>query len=163
MHNTALQYVLRVAPRAIDGLVIEFGSHNVNGSIRGCFPGTRYIGIDPWAGDGVDVVGRCQDYVPTEQADIVVTCEALEHDADASGHLDAAYRCLKPGGLLILTCAGPGRAEHGCNGGALPDTEHYGNIDPEWLWGYLTEHGWRNVSVEHNIGAGDTYAIARRP
>lgn len=163
MHHTALSYVLSVAPRVFGKRVIEFGSHNVNGSIRGCFPGCEYIGIDPWPGDGVDVVGRCQDYTPTALADVVVTCEALEHDADASGHIDAAARCLKPGGLLILTCAGPGRAEHGCNGGTLPDTEHYGNIDPDWLRDYLTLTGWTAVAVEYNAAAGDTYATARRP
>lgn len=162
MHSTALHYVLKAAPRAFGKFVIEFGSHNVNGSIRGVFPGARWLGIDPWAGDGVDVVARCQEYEPTELADIVVTCEALEHDPDPVGHIAAAWRCLKPGGLLILTCAGTGRAEHGCNGGPLPDDEHYGNIDAAWLFRLLTDTGWVDVSVEANPQAGDTYAIARK-
>jgi SAM-dependent methyltransferase len=162
MHTEAATFVRAVVPPPPAGRVIEFGSHNVNGSVRWMFPGSTYIGIDPWPGDGVDVVARCQDYTPDVLADVVITTEALEHDPDPVGHIAAAWRALKPGGLLILTCAGPGRAPHSCAGDLNVRDEHYGNIDPDWLRAHLDSTGWQDIDVRYNAAAGDTYATARR-
>jgi hypothetical protein len=44
----------------------------------------------------------------------------------------------RPGGLLIITAAGPGRAEHsGADGGPLRPGEHYRNISPLALLAWL--------------------------
>ena len=57
------------------------------------------------------------------------------------------------------TAAGPGRAPHGCDGGAVGD-EHYANIDPDELVDALDSAGFASSIVETNAAAGDVYAVA---
>jgi len=42
-----------------------------------------------------------------------------------------AFRMLEPGGMFVMTAAGPGRAPHSAvDGKGLQPGEHYANIDP---------------------------------
>ena len=60
--------------------VLECGSYNVNGSVRGLFAACEYVGLDWRPGPGVDVVGLVHEYQPGRRFDTVVSTEMLEHD-----------------------------------------------------------------------------------
>jgi SAM-dependent methyltransferase len=165
MHAEAWSFLSKQAkPLNIDGVrVLEFGSHDVNGSPSLLFyEAAEYFGVDPWPGRGVDWVGLAQDYDGGGRFDVVITAEAMEHDADAKGQIDSAWRALKPGGVLLLTAAADPRLPHRCDGfeGDMSG-EYYGNIDPVELAGWLD--GWQSVEITHNTAHGDVYARAVKP
>ena len=166
MHAEAWAYLSKIRGflGSVAGLsVLEFGSHDVNGSPRALFLGClEYVGIDPWDGPGVDVVSRAQDYDGRERFDIVISAETLEHDEDPEGHILSAWQALKHGGKLILTAAAPPREPHRC-GGQLGDLngEYYRNIGPDRLRELLA--GWRIFEIQHDKRHGDIYATATKP
>lgn len=130
MHGEAMQWVQMHAPRHAVS-VLEVGSFNVNGEVRQFFAG-RYLGIDIKPGPGVDVVADASTYEPSELFDVVVCCEVLEHTVVWPGIVAMCGRALRPGGALILTCAGPGRAPHGAAGGDV-GSEFYANVSADEL------------------------------
>lgn len=93
--------------------VLEVGSYNVNGSVRSFFTDCYYTGIDIVEGPCVDIVCPGQLYKPENTFDVVVSCEMLEHNMYWAPTLKNMVRVLEPGGLLLITCATTGRAEHG--------------------------------------------------
>ena len=107
MHAEAWFYLVSESRKLPTGLkVLEFGSHDVNGSPRSLFANcSEYVGVDMWAGSGVDWVGKAQDFDGKGTFDVVITAEAMEHDHDAQGQIESAWRALKPGGVLIITAA----------------------------------------------------------
>lgn len=138
---------------------VEFGSLDVNGTIRHLFTG-GYVGVDRAPGPLVDVVADACQWQPDELVDCVVCCEVLEHLAEWPGLLASAAGALRPGGVLILTMAGPGRGPHSAiDGNALRDGEHYANIDPGDLVTVLGE-SFTDIFVEQ-LGF-DVRATARR-
>ena len=60
--------------------VLECGSYNVNGSVRGLFAAREYVGLDWRPGPGVDVVSLVHEYQPGRKFDTVISTEMLEHD-----------------------------------------------------------------------------------
>lgn len=139
--------------------VVEFGSLNINGGVRDLFQG-EYLGIDPQAGPGVDVVGDAALWKPTRKVDCVVCCEVFEHTPNWPALLDSAARALKVGGVLILTMAGPGRAPHSAvDGGSIRQGEHYENIEPSELIDALKE---RFTDIHVDQLATDVRATARK-
>lgn len=164
MHPAAFAFVERTVSRqgwADTPLVaIELGACNVNGSVRALFhPNTTWTGVDVRPGQGVDVVCAAEDYRPAAMVDVVVCTEVLEHAPEWRAILASAAGMILPGGRFVLTAAGPGRAPHGCDGGAVGD-EHYENIDPDELLDALTIAGFASSIVETNAEAGDVYAVA---
>jgi SAM-dependent methyltransferase len=110
--------------------VLEVGSYNVNGSVRSFFTDCAYIGIDVVEGPCVDIVCPGQLYKPETPFEVVVSCEMLEHNMHWAPTLKNMVRVLEPGGLLLITCASTGRAEHGTtisHPGASPSNALYGN------------------------------------
>lgn len=90
----------------------------------------EYLSIDPVDGPGVDVVADAAT-VELDGYDCVVCCEVLEHHPKPQELVEAAARALKPGGLFLMTCAGPGRAPHSAiDGGTVRPGEHYANVSP---------------------------------
>lgn len=166
MHAEAFDYIRKAVGWLGDTAgfrVIEFGSHDVNGSPRGLFPKVLvYTGVDPWDGPGVDVVKRAQDFSPAMEYDVCISAETLEHDPDPIGQINAAWLALRSGGKFILTAAAPPRLPHRCDGfvGDMAG-EYYRNIEvadlQEWF------KGWRNVRIVHNRAHGDIYAMAVKP
>lgn len=169
MHRDAFDY----ARKAIEGLdlkgkrVLEIGALDINSTAQGmsirdlCQSAKSYHGIDQRAGPGVDQVVAASDYDGAGKYDVVITTEALEHTADPESIIACADRALCPGGILIITAAGPDRAPHGWDGRALSEGEPYQNIDPSQLQAWLAE--WDQVDVQHNTQARDVYAIAYKP
>lgn len=132
--------------------VVDVGSLDINGSNKRFFSSCRYRGIDLMEGKNVDVVGPAHEklfeitglakfkngegkYAIVPDVDTIISTEALEHDESWPLTLTAMYRCLKSGGLLLITCAGDGREEHGTY-------EHHAWTSP------ATNHYYKNISNE---------------
>lgn len=94
--------------------VLDIGSLDINGSNRYLFEDSDYLGIDVGQGPNVDLVCIGHEFEgPDEYYDTIITTEALEHDMYYEKTIKNAIRMLKPGGLLLFTCATTGRPEHG--------------------------------------------------
>ncbi len=117
-HPQQLDYVNHVKgllPQFFDGkTVLEIGSLDINGSVRAAFSNCTYTGIDVGAGSGVDVVmpGQLADF-PSQHFDVTISCECFEHNPHWLETFCNMIRMTKTGGLVIMTCASIGRAEHG--------------------------------------------------
>ncbi len=128
MHAAAFKFVSQYRTHdTID--VIEIGSRDVNGTIRGLFPSARWIGLDMIDGPCVDVVCDAATYTAKKPVDLVICCEVFEHAANWPQIIDRSFYWLKRGGKLIVTCAAPGRNAHSAiDGGDLRPGEHYANV-----------------------------------
>lgn len=102
--------------------VLEVGSLDINGTVRGFFTNCTYIGIDLGEGKGVDVVSPIHEYLHPNEFDVVVCTEMLEHDKFWRKSLRQMYHNLKSRGLLIFSCAGPTRQEHGTTSSTASDS-----------------------------------------
>lgn len=142
--------------------VLDIGSMDINGNNRGYFTECQYTGIDVGEGPNVDVVCSGHLYRPDEYEvfDTIISTECLEHNPYWKETLIRAMSLLKHGGLLVMTCAGRGRGEHGTSRSG-PETnpaamakwgDYYHNIEegeladallPESLfnWFCLQYHG----------------------
>jgi SAM-dependent methyltransferase len=117
-HSSQLQFVeivSRAFPEHFEGSrVLEVGSLDINGSIRPLFHDCDYIGLDVAPGPAVDVVCQGQEYdAPSFSFDVVVSCEAMEHNPHWVKTFENMFRLCRPGGLVLMTCATTGRPEHG--------------------------------------------------
>lgn len=92
--------------------VVEFGSLNINGTIRILFQNCDYIGVDLAMGEGVDIISKCHEFL-SFGFDTVISCEMLEHDPFWIKSLRNMYNILNIEGLMVFSCATIGRHEHG--------------------------------------------------
>jgi hypothetical protein len=158
MHDAARTYVAGVVAGQRYARVVEVGGRDINGGIRDLVDAGTYVGIDLEDGPGVDVVADCRFWEPPWKASLAVCCEVLEHAEFPRSVVDACVGYLRPGGRLVLTCAGPGRAAHsGHDGGPVQEDEHYANVDPGDLEKWLAED-LEAVAVRYNGVACDVYA-----
>lgn len=158
MHASAFRYIASVVEGQHYARVVEVGSRDINGTIRNLVSADTYVGIDLEDGPGVDVVGDCRLWEPPWKASLVICAEVLEHSPWPAQVVEACVYYLRPGGRLIVTCAGPGRAPHsGHDGGPDVEGEHYANIDPADLEKWLTDD-LEAVKVEYKAIPCDVYA-----
>lgn len=195
MHREAYRFVRKCVERyGPFDRVLEVGSRIVirDGELRPAFNWFKgsphaliirgpslYVGVDAKPGPGVDFVfdwveeGRCR--LPWgARFDCVVSCEMLEHccrPEEAVRHMIEHLTEEQEGdkrGILIITCAGPTRKPHGCEGQSeLPEGEHYQNINPDELRTWLKE---MNIQGPENgtdlwlqsVG-GDIQVCGRKP
>lgn len=114
--------------------IVEFGSLDINGSVRQIFQpySTKYIGVDPQAGPGVDIQGDASTFGDPEleqMIDIVVCCEVFEHTPIWREIINNAYRLLRSGGLFVATMAGEGRRPHSAlDEKPIREWEYYANV-----------------------------------
>jgi SAM-dependent methyltransferase len=158
MHPEAHEFV-----RAAMGkfAVADLGGRDVNGTCRDLFPGWVYVSVDERPGRGVDVVADATTWdADGKKFDAVISTETLEHCRDWWGVVANAHELLKPGGLFVVTAAGPGREPHGCDGGPKPPGEWYCNVDPLELRDALEVTGFAEVAVD--VSGADVRATARR-
>lgn len=171
MHGTVMDFVKGVHERFLWqtplAKVVEVGSHDDNGSVRGIFArATRYVGCDTRAGKGVDVVCSALDLAAREpgEADVVVSTEALEHDRDWRATARAMVVLARPGGLIVATCASVRRQPHSAfqNGAPTPG-EYYGNVSREDLVDAFVGAGAEVVEVNLVRNDMDLQIVVRRP
>jgi SAM-dependent methyltransferase len=166
-HPQQARFVARAAAlHPLDGPLLEIGSLDVNGSVRSCFPRSApYVGIDLGPGRGVDVVASGHDFGRDASFATVVTTECLEHDPGWATTLANIARVLRPGGVLVLTCATTGRHEHGTtrtSPAMSPSTnDHYRNLTATDVTAALP--GLRIDLVATCWSSFDLYLIARKP
>lgn len=162
MHPGAFEFVSRYATSEPVS-VVEVGSRDINGSIKSHFPAAVYTGIDLYPGPSVDVVCDALGYAPAEPVDLVLICEVIEHCRYWTALLNRAYLWLKPGGKIIVTCAGPGRDPHSAiDGGDLRSDEYYANVTQDSLAEELHYAGFKEIDVGGNEYWHDTYGIATK-
>jgi len=120
--------------------VCEFGSMDINGSVRDFFEDCDYTGVDWRAGKAVDVVSFAHEFKDEKKFDVIISAEMLEHDKYASKSIWNMIELLRPGGLLIITCAGPDRKKHEfeCGVGG-----HYKNLEKDDVFNWVYAEGMR--------------------
>jgi hypothetical protein len=145
--------------------VLDVGGRNINGSPRDLFPGADpYVTLDILPGDGVDIVADAATWTPDREYDVAVCTEVFEHTQSWPQIARTIFAALRPGGLAILTMAGPGRAPHSAlDGGPLRDGEYYANVSPGDLEVALKECGFTDVIVDYQPAPADTRAVALKP
>jgi hypothetical protein len=165
MHDAAYQWVARHAttdPVA----VLDAGGRNINGSPRDLFPAADpYVVLDVRPGDGVDIVADAALWSPDREYDVVVCCEVFEHTDVWPQICEMLFAALRPGGMAILTMAGPGREPHSAldGGPMLHDGEYYANVAPGELQQALESCGFTGVVVDYQPAPADTRAVAFKP
>lgn len=118
-HQAQMRFVMQTMGRFPDAFienhVLEVGSLNINGSVRGFFFNPQsYIGCDVGHGPGVDVVCPGEDLTyPDNKFDTSITTECFEHNPNWVDTFRNMHRMTRPGGLIVMTCASEGRPEHG--------------------------------------------------
>lgn len=117
MHEAVKQFIRNLRnkyPEVFENKkVLEFGSLNINGSVREFFKDCDYTGVDMTPGKDVDYVCRAHEFNSRdERYDVVISCEMLEHDSKHDMSIMTMQRVLKPGGMLIITCANHKRKPH---------------------------------------------------
>jgi len=87
----------------------EFGAYRIpgqeaRGQVQSCFPGKAYIGCDMRWGPGVD---RIEDLHQLTLADTVIgtalLLDTIEHVREPWRAMAELHRCLRPGGIIIMT------------------------------------------------------------
>lgn len=142
--------------------IVDLGGRNQNGTVRALLPrDTHYTAVDIESGPGVDVVSDAADYEHPEKVECVICTEVLEHTPRAKEVVENAMRLLRPGGLLILTCAGPGREPHDNDGHPPGPGVYYRNVEPgevrDWIGPLVVG------AVQHDPERGDIYAWGIKP
>lgn len=166
MHDAAVTWM---ADHATTGpvTVLDIGGRDVGGtwggSVRGLFPGaTTYHVLDIEAGPDVDYIADASTWAPPRTYDMAVAVECFEHTHRWPQICGTAFRALVPGGRLVATMAGPGRAPHGALGGPTPGPgEWYANVDPDDLMSVLKDQGWVDITVDQT--GRDVRAVATKP
>ncbi len=129
--------------------VLEIGSLDVCGSMRNydwlgneelwrdLLGIQKYIGIDLLEGNGVDKIMDAHDLkFKDEKFDLVLCLQMLEHDSKPSKTFKEAYRVLKKGQPMILTCADENTPPH------MEQAEHYRRITRKELKGWILNPGF---------------------
>jgi SAM-dependent methyltransferase len=160
MHDAVIDYVKANTP---SGSVLEFGSRNVNGTLRDVVGGSRYVGVDCRDGDGVDIIADAATVDVGETFDVVLCTEVFEHvdDDAAQAIIDNAHRHLEPGGTFVATMAGVGRHPHSAiEATGLQAGEFYRNVTIELLDAWLTAAGFVDFSI--NVDGRDIRCTATK-
>jgi len=153
-----------IASKSIN--ILEVGSQDINGGIRGFFPGASskdWLGLDVGRGEGVDfcIPGELIQ-LPVGWADISFSSECFEHARNWKEVFLNMIRCTRAGGLVVLTFAGLGRAAHGTvdtEEASSPYTsDYYKNITVEALLSELEiPRYFTHFAFEVNSDSCDTY------
>ena len=171
MHEDQINYINLVRhryPHDFNSVkVLDVGSQDLNGNNRQFFINPDYTGLDIGAGKNVDVIGFVHEYANTckTKYDVVISGEMLEHDCYWMQSIQAMYKLLKRGGLLIITCASTGRPEHGTSQSDATDSpftnDYYRNVSKEDMEEAI--NGLRFESQELLINGTDLYFYGRKP
>jgi SAM-dependent methyltransferase len=165
MHPSAYDNCLKFFNKYLSTLlleslkVVDFGSYDVNGTLKPIFSKCNYIGIDMSPGPNVDIV-TSGDNTPfeTNSIDVVISSSNFEHDDCFWMTFLEMARIVKPGGFIYINAPSAG-FYHGypgdCwrfyadSGKALAKWANKNNINIELLETYIDTRGvWHdNVSI----------------
>lgn len=149
--------------------VLDIGSLDINGNNQYLFENCLYLGLDIGEGRNVDIVSKGHELkLPDNTFDVIISTECFEHDMYYEKTLRNIYRMLKPGGLLLFTCATTGRPEHGTrrttpdDAFLLPDidnwNDYYKNLtEDDFVAVFNFEHEFTNYEFEVNESSHDIY------
>ncbi len=129
------QFIKKKFPEYFEDVtVLDVGSLDINGSNKYLFFGNIiYLGIDVAPGNNVDIISAAHELaLPPETFDTIISTECLEHDRYWKLTLKNAVRMLRPGGMLLTTCATTGRPEHGTRRTTPQDAPLLGQVDSDW-------------------------------
>lgn len=151
MHDAVISYVTAHLPETV-GSVLEFGSRNLNGTVRSVISAPYYIGVDLYEGPDVDIVADAATVSLSDRFDLVVSTEVFEHttDENAAATIANAYTHLNDHGVFIATMAGLGRGPHSAIE-AVPELqpgEFYRNVDAALLAGWLQTAGFHRFEID---------------
>ncbi len=97
----------------INTRVIEFGSYNINGSVKDYFDSpTEYVGVDWRDGPGVDLISFAHEVVYDNKFDVVISASMLEHDPYWDKSISNMLEGLSHDGILFLSWGAARNAEH---------------------------------------------------
>lgn len=119
MHPSAMAFACSALTAAdVAGQrVIEAGSMDVNGSVRGHVTSlgpASYIGTDMRPGPGVDVQAAAESLPgPLGQAGVVISTEMLEHARYWQAAMRGLISAVADGGVLVITTRSAGFPLHG--------------------------------------------------
>lgn len=154
--------------------VIDLGSHDSSGGPHNLLPiGTRYVGVDLSAGDNVHLISPIELLdLPSLSFSIAISSEVLEHNPFWRETLFQLCRLSSPGGLVVWTCAGIGRKEHGTSrsdGGITAPfviqlgREYYKNISAHEAENSFDHSLWFSAwQYFENFESRDTYFVGLR-
>lgn len=142
--------------------VADFGSLDVNGSLKSFFDNCEYTGIDIVEGKNVDIVSKAHEFMKDEEEvfDVIVSGEMLEHDEYWQKSLVRMYKLCKHGGLIAISCAGKDRPEHGTrksDGNEWGTGDYYMNIEPDHIKQVYKNSMFMDMHFEENSSSKDTY------
>lgn len=152
-------------PQFFKGInVIDCGSLDINGNNRYLFEDCSYVGVDLGPGKNVDIVSLVHEVdSPDGHYDVVISTEALEHDLHWQASLRNMVRILRPGGLLLITCATAFRPEHGTtshgpeNAPLLPWPDYYRNVSETELGDTINLDNFPEHEFRMNPHINDLY------
>jgi SAM-dependent methyltransferase len=109
--RTTIYSLMRALGRAaaVPEPIYEFGAYRIpgqesRGDVRACFPGRTFVGCDLSPGRGVDEI---QDLHRLTLADgaigTALLLDTIEHVREPFRAMAEVARCLRPGGLLVMT------------------------------------------------------------
>jgi SAM-dependent methyltransferase len=107
-------------------------------------PGCKVVSFDKFSTPNIDVVGdlyELQKYFASNEFDVVVCTEVIEHVPRPQDAINKIAEVLKPGGLLLLSCPFD-KDLHG---------EDYGDF---WR---ITRQGWQELLKQNFIDIVITY------
>jgi len=134
--------------------ILEFGSYNINGTIRDYFNSHKiYIGIDWRSGPCVDVVGLAHEVNFDFKAKAILSASMLEHDPYWKESLDNMINYLSSDGIFVLTWGAAKNIEH-CFVEA-PDGRFHG-LKAEKVINYLKN---KNMFIHTSIYDNDLHHI----
>jgi SAM-dependent methyltransferase len=91
------------------GPIYEFGAYRVPGQehlphVRDYFPGKQFVGCDLRPGPGVDQIQDLHDLrLPDNSIGTAILFDTIEHVREPWRALDEIWRCLAPGGTVLMT------------------------------------------------------------
>jgi hypothetical protein len=92
--------------------VLEAGSYDINGTVRGYFEGGTYLGVDWRAGPLVDRVCLIHNLPDLDPYETIISSSMLEHDPYWRASLNRLVALLAPGGALLLAWGGALNESH---------------------------------------------------
>ena len=155
--------------------IIDFGSLDINGGphrLLNSFD-CNYVGVDIDEGENVSLVkrGELVDF-PSSTFKIAMSSELFEHTPAWREIFYNMCRLTQPGGIVVLSCAGRFRPEHGTSrsddGYSAPfvvaqGVEYYGNVTARDILQAISLDYWFDkykLIEAHNFN--DTYFVGIR-